>query len=76
VRGLRVLGLSVDGDGDAWRHAIQRDAAPWAQGRLSSPDGAGVSGVPAYWLIDPEGRIVQKATDLDELIDPLTGRLE
>jgi RNA polymerase sigma factor (sigma-70 family) len=75
VRGLKVLSLSVDSDGDAWRHAIQRDAAPWDQGRLSSPDGAGVSGVPAYWLIDPEGRIVQKATDLDELIEPLTGRL-
>ncbi len=75
ARGLTVLGLSVDNDGDAWQLAIQRDATPWAQSRLSSPAETGISGVPAYWLIDAEGRIIQKATDLDELVEPLTSRL-
>jgi hypothetical protein len=75
-RGLTVLSLSVDDDPDAWRDAMGRNASPWPQGRLSSPGEVGVSGVPAYWLVDPEGRILRKATDPDELVEMLTGRLK
>ncbi len=36
----------------------------------------GVSSDPAYWLIDPEGKIVSKAADPDELVELLDKRLK
>ncbi len=75
ARGLSVLGLSVDEDLDAWRDAVERFEFAWPQGRLSNAAETGVSSVPAYWLIDPEGKIVSKAADPDELVEVLEQRL-
>jgi hypothetical protein len=46
------------------------------QSRLSSPGEIGVSGVSAYWLVDPEGRIIREPADPDELAELLTSRLK
>jgi beta-lactamase regulating signal transducer with metallopeptidase domain/protocatechuate 3,4-dioxygenase beta subunit/thiol-disulfide isomerase/thioredoxin len=70
-RGLAMLGLSLDEDAGAWKAALERLDLPWTQGRLAAPGAAGVSSVPAYWLLDPAGKIVAKATDPDELAAPL-----
>ena len=48
----------------------------WPQGRLDSAADAGISGVPAYWLLDPAGKIVSKVYDPDELAAPLADRLK
>jgi peroxiredoxin len=66
ARGLTMLGLSLDDDPSAWQAALKSLDLPWQQGRLAAT-AAGVSSVPAYWLLDPAGKIVAKVNDLDEL---------
>jgi len=39
---------------------------PWSHGRLTAP-AAGVSSVPAYWLLDPAGKIVAKGYELEDV---------
>ncbi len=75
-RGVIMLGLSVDEDDEAWREAAQRLALSWPQGRLSSPAETGVSSVPAYWLVDRDGKIVDKVNDVDDLAECLNKRLK
>jgi thiol-disulfide isomerase/thioredoxin len=76
ARGLATLGLSLDEDAAAWQAALKRLDLPWQQGRLAAAGDAGVSSVPAYWLLDPAGKIVAKVYDLDQLATSLTGRLK
>jgi uncharacterized GH25 family protein/thiol-disulfide isomerase/thioredoxin len=66
-RGLAALGLSLDEDAAAWKSALEGLNLAWPQGRLAEAGEAGVSSVPAYWLIDPAGKIVAKPNDPDEL---------
>jgi RNA polymerase sigma factor (sigma-70 family) len=75
-RGLATLGLALDEDDAAWQAALKRLDLPWPQGRLTAAGDAGVSGVPAYWLLDPAGKIVSKVYDPDELAAPLADRLK
>jgi thiol-disulfide isomerase/thioredoxin len=75
-RGLAALGLSLDDDAGAWTAALKGLALPWSQGRLGGSGAAGVSSVPAYWLLDPRGRIVAKGYDLAELAKEIEGRLK
>jgi RNA polymerase sigma factor (sigma-70 family) len=75
-RGLATLGLSLDEDTAAWQAALGRLDLPWPQGRCSGAGGAGVSSVPAYWLLDPSGKILGKASDPDELAATLAERLK
>jgi uncharacterized GH25 family protein/thiol-disulfide isomerase/thioredoxin len=75
ARGLATLGLALDDDPAAWQAALGRLDLPWPQGRLA--DGApGVSSVPAYWLLDPAGKLVANAYDPDELTTVLESRLK
>jgi RNA polymerase sigma factor (sigma-70 family) len=74
--GLAVLGLSLDENAAAWSAAVRGLDLPWPQGRLGVGGAAGVSGVPAYWLLDPAGKIVAKADDPDELVKELEARLK
>ncbi len=67
ARGLATLGLSLDEDSAGWHAALMGLDLPWQQGRLAAAGDAGVSGVPAYWLLDPAGKIVAKVNDPDEL---------
>ncbi len=71
-RGLAVLGLSLDEDPAAWKSSLKGLGLPWPQGRLPDAGDAGVSSVPAYWLLDPAGKIIAKAIDADELVALLT----
>ena len=67
ARGVAMLGLSLDEDTAAWQGALKRFDLPWQQGRLAAAGAAGVSSVPAYWLLDPAGKLVAKTADPDEL---------
>jgi uncharacterized GH25 family protein/thiol-disulfide isomerase/thioredoxin len=67
ARGMVMLGLSLDDDSAAWQAALKQLDLPWQQGRLNAAGVAGVSSVPAYWLLDPAGKIVAKVYDPDEL---------
>jgi thiol-disulfide isomerase/thioredoxin len=75
ARGLVTLGLSVDENAVTWQDAIKRLALPWPQGRVAAGE-AGVSGVPMYWLLDPEGKIIAKGYDTDELAKAPAERLK
>jgi hypothetical protein len=75
ARGLTALGLSLDEDPAAWSASLARLDLSWPQGRLAAAD-AGVSGVPVYWLLDPDGKIVVKINKADELAIALAERLK
>ncbi|MBN1854368.1 MAG: redoxin family protein, partial [Pirellulales bacterium] len=70
-RGYAVVGLALDDDAAAWRAAVEQLEMPWPQGRLAEPGKSGVSSVPAYWLLDADGKIVAKADTPDELAEAI-----
>jgi thiol-disulfide isomerase/thioredoxin len=76
ARGLATLGLSLDQDPAAWQSELKQVNLPWPQGRLAVSADAGVSSVPAYWLLDNNGKIVAKTYDLDELARALAERMK
>lgn len=65
-KGFEVLSVSVDTDNAAWRKAMDEEQMPWAQ--VLSPDKNKtladfmISGIPTLYLIDREGKIVEKFT--------------
>jgi len=65
--GMDVVGLSLDEDAVAWQEALGTLALPWPQGRVENSADAGLSSVPAYWLLDASGKIVAKAHDAEDL---------
>jgi thiol-disulfide isomerase/thioredoxin len=75
-RGLATLGLTLDDDAAAWQAVLKRLDLPWPQGRLSAAADAGISSVPAYWLLDPAGKITAKGYDPDEIAAALADRLK
>lgn len=64
--GLEVLSVSVDTDDAAWRKAMSEENMPWPQ--VLSPDknktmaSFMIIGIPTLYLIDREGKIVEKYT--------------
>lgn len=64
--GLEVLSVSVDTDNAAWRKAMSEENMPWPQ--VLSPDKNKtmatfmIIGIPTLYLIDREGKIVEKYT--------------
>lgn len=75
-KGLSVLGLSLDDEVGIWQSAVKELSTPWPQGRLGVGSAAGVSSVPAYWVLDPSGKIVAKGYDTDEIGVALRGKLK
>jgi thiol-disulfide isomerase/thioredoxin len=75
-RGLATLGISLDHHSAAWQTALKRLDLPWRQGRLDRASDAGISSVPAYWLLDPTGKIVAKVHDPDDLAKALAERMK
>ena len=63
-KGFEILGVSVDSDKAKWLEAIKKDGLTWTQ--VSDLKGwetevrkvYGISGVPANFLVNPEGKIV------------------
>lgn len=76
ARGATTIGLSLDENAAAWQAAVKTLELPWSQGRLTDAGAAGVSNVPAYWLLDPEGKIVARTHDPDELAKLIAERLK
>ena len=73
-RGLRILGVSLDKDRQAWLDALRRHRNPWPQ--LHSPSSTGTAGqdaadlygivtIPALVLIAPDGTLLALDKDLD-----------
>jgi thiol-disulfide isomerase/thioredoxin len=76
ARGLRVLSLSLDEDQTAWQAALAQLELPWPQGRPAEAAATGVSSVPAYWLLDPAGKLLAKVNDPDQLAPMLAEPLK
>ncbi|PWV51521.1 TlpA disulfide reductase family protein [Chitinophaga sp. S165] len=65
-KGFEILGVSLDSDKKKWEEAIAKDGIPWIH--VSDLKGwsneagilYGVSGVPAGFLIGPDGKIIGK----------------
>lgn len=63
-KGFEILGVSVDSDKAKWIEAIKKDGLTWTQ--VSDLKGwesdarkvYGISGVPANFLVSPEGKII------------------
>ncbi|WP_276088592.1 TlpA disulfide reductase family protein [Pedobacter sp. JY14-1] len=63
-KGFEILGVSVDNDKAKWLDAIKKDGLTWTQ--VSDLKGwesearkvYGISGVPANFLVSPEGKII------------------
>ena len=78
-RGLDVFSVSSDKDEQAWRQAIEQDGMVWNQGILLGKNKKhvyelyGVVGIPAIWVIDPEGKIIAKNLRGEKLKDFCAG---
>lgn len=65
-KNFTILGVSLDEKGDAWQKAIKDDALPWMQvsdlkgWQNEASSKYGISGIPANFLINPEGIIIAK----------------
>ncbi len=72
-KGFNILGVSLDSKKDAWLAAIEKDGLTWMhvsdlKGWANDAAKAyGVRGIPANFLIDPQGKIVAKNLRGDEL---------
>lgn len=73
-KGLVVLGLNLDQDREAALDFIEDKRVPWLQAYLGNwsesdvPTQLGISSIPAYVLIDPDGRLVRKSYRADEIL--------
>lgn len=74
-RGVATLGLSVDENRSAWQSELKRLNPTWSEGRVVAGQ-AGISSVPAYWLLDPTGKIIAKEYDPDALASALAERVK
>jgi hypothetical protein len=64
--GFTVLSVSLDEQTAAWQKAVAQDALPWTQVAdlqgVRSPTGHlyQIAGIPATFLLDPQGYIIAK----------------
>ena len=64
---VTMISLSLDEDVTAWHEALKDHKMAWPQGRLSMDAKSGVSSVPTYWLLDPDGKLLARSADLGEI---------
>jgi uncharacterized GH25 family protein/thiol-disulfide isomerase/thioredoxin len=76
ARRLSMLSLSLDQDSEAWQQALKQLELPWPQGRTDATAQPVASSVPAYWVLDPAGKIVAKTNDPDQLATILEDKLK
>jgi peroxiredoxin len=79
-RGLEIIGISVDEDGNRWRKAIREDGLPWIhvsdlRRESSLANLYGVQPIPDNFLIDPSGKILAKGLHGRELEEALAVHL-
>lgn len=79
-KGFTVIGVSLDDSAEKWKKAVEEDKMPWTQ--LSDLKGwknevstyYGIQGIPASYLVNPEGIIIAKdlrGSDLEEKLSEL-----
>ncbi len=74
---LVVLGLNLDDDPAKARRFVKDHPLPWTQGSLGGrPDDPvlaryAVSSVPAYFLIGPDGKLIQSSQSVEEIGEAL-----
>lgn len=80
-RGLRIIGISIDEDGDSWREAVEKHHLPWLQvhetavskaDRSAASDLYGITGVPTLVLIAPDGKVISSNSEGTELMAKFT----
>ncbi len=77
--GFEIYGISLDRTREQWLQGIQEDNISWLQVSdlrfWNSPviNLYNVEGIPYTVLIDPDGRIIKKGIDVDELDEFLAG---
>ena len=70
-KGLEIISVSIDNKRNSWLNAIKEDSLPWLQvSDLKGPDNDaarlyGVKGVPSFFLIDRDGKVIANNTDND-----------
>ncbi|SMO31894.1 TlpA disulfide reductase family protein [Solitalea koreensis] len=79
--GLEVISFSLDHQLDAWKNALEKDGLVWNNasdliGGLKSPvaKAYGIDGIPAIWIIDPNGKIITKGVRgeaLDKVLESI-----
>ena len=71
---MDVLSVSSDKDEQAWRKAIEDDGMVWNQGILRGKNKKhvyelyGIVGIPAIWVIDPDGKILVEGLMGEDLV--------
>ena len=81
-RHLVVLGLSLDADKAKARKFVKQRELPWLQGFLGEwsdtpvPAKCGISSVPAYFLIGPDGKLLQRSYANEEIGKKVSSILE
>ena len=65
---FEIYSISIDENKAAWLKAVQEENNPWPQSldtKNVSQSGFAVTGVPATFLIDPQGKIIAKEVGFD-----------
>jgi thiol-disulfide isomerase/thioredoxin len=75
AKGLEILSISIDTDKEAWRKAMSDEAMPWPQALTPNKEKTlkdfQVLGVPTLFLVDGNGRIVEKFTGYNEKMETM-----
>jgi hypothetical protein len=76
---LTVVGLNIDKEASAARILSQNDGWNWSQNYLGDDSAMmrqlGVSSVPAYYLIDPDGKLIGSSNTWEEIETLLSAEL-
>lgn len=75
--GLEVFSVSLDDKKKAWLEAIEEDGMNWNHGCQLLKGGKntpvaqlyGIDGIPAIWVIDPEGKILARGLQREKLVE-------
>ena len=79
---LVALGMSLDQDKDKARQFVKERQLRWRQGFLGDwsdtpiPKQLGISSVPAYLLIDPNGKLMDKSYSAEEISEKIDALLD
>lgn len=82
-KGFDILGVSLDDNATQWLKAVEKDDLPWVQVselkgfRGEVPVNYGISGIPANFLVDPNGKIIEhhlRGEKLNEALEALFGQ--
>jgi thiol-disulfide isomerase/thioredoxin len=74
-KGLEIVSVSIDTDDQAWRQAMADEQMPWKQVFSPNKDKTlkdfNIQGVPTLFLVDRQGRILEKFTGYSSQLEDL-----